>query len=180
MAIVVIMGNVGSDPETRFAPSGQKIVSFSIAENTKKQGKEVTTWWRITIFGDRFDKMLSYVKKGSYLVVYGEMSLDTWTKDGREHTQLSVIADNIKFGPSSRNNQDGQQGYGQGAPQAQSYGASHQQPSYGSPSYGAPQQPAFAPAQPQPFAPAPAPIHDFSFGEASGDHGAHGDEETPF
>ena len=61
MLKVFLIGNLGADPETRFAPSGQKITSLRVASNSKRQGKEETTWYRVTIFGDRFDKMTAYL-----------------------------------------------------------------------------------------------------------------------
>jgi len=102
MEIVFIVGNLGTNPETRMTQSGQKVVSFSVASNKKKNGKDETTWWKVVIFGDRFDKMLSYLKKGSAVIVTGEMDVSIWKdKSGENKLQHTVIADSIKFGPST-------------------------------------------------------------------------------
>lgn len=184
MAIVIIMGNLGADPETRFSPSGQKIINLRVAENSKRQGKEETTWWRVTIFGDRFDKMLTYLKKGSFVIVTGDMSVELWTdREGRQQVQHNVIADSLKFGPSNRSDRPQDQSQGQGA--ATGFTPNYAQPaearSYAPSSYAPPQPQSFAPSQQQqPFA--PTAMHDFSFGdipsEASMHAGQH--DETPF
>ncbi|MEI8125438.1 MAG: single-stranded DNA-binding protein, partial [Parachlamydiaceae bacterium] len=64
MIIVQIAGRLGRKPETRFTPSGQKVTSFSVATNVRKAGKEETVWWRVTVWGDRYDKMMTYLDKG--------------------------------------------------------------------------------------------------------------------
>lgn len=98
-----IAGYLGADPETRVAPSGQKIISFRIAVNTRRKDKETTVWWRVTIFGDRFDRMLSYIKKGSGLIVHGTINPPEiyQNKEGASQISLELIADSISFLPSS-------------------------------------------------------------------------------
>jgi len=135
MNIVEIAGHLGADPEVRFAASGQKIISLRVATNVKRQGKEETIWWRVTIFGDRFDKMLAYMKKGSSIIVIGEMNPpQIWTdKEGKQHVQLEIVAEMIRFSPfgkSDRSQQEGGASYSQNQP---SYGqaANSQQAPYG-------------------------------------------------
>lgn len=173
MVIILLAGHVGADPETRFSTSGQKIISLRVASNSKRQGKDETTWWRVTIFGDRFDKMLTYIKKGSAIMVTGEMSTQLWTdKEGRQNIQHEVIADSIKFSPFGRSDrteqqpqQNAQTGYG-AAPQYSSQQTSHYTPQ-ASPAYTPPQQ-AFSPE-----------LSDFSFGGNSPDSHSQ-NEDTPF
>ena len=64
MFIVHLAGHLGKDPETRFTPSGQKVTTFTIATNQRKGKEDVTVWVRVTVWGDRFDKLLSFLKKG--------------------------------------------------------------------------------------------------------------------
>lgn len=101
MNIVQILGRVGRDPETRFTQSGLKVTTFSLAVNVRKGGQEETIWWRVTIWGDRFDKMLPFIKKGSALVVIGEMSKPNIynDKEGRPQVGMEMTADIIKFVP---------------------------------------------------------------------------------
>lgn len=117
-----IAGYLGADPETRVAPSGQKITTFRIAVTTRRKDKETTVWWRVTIFGDRFDRMLAYIKKGSGLIVHGTMNPPEiyQNKEGTSQVSLELIADSISFLPSSGKGeraQDGQQStaYGSGS-----------------------------------------------------------------
>lgn len=100
MQFVQVAGRLGSDPETRVTPSGQKVTSFRMATNTRRAGKEETTWWRVTIWGDRFDKMLPYLKKGSGVMVFGELRAEIYTdKNGQPQISLEVTAETIKFNP---------------------------------------------------------------------------------
>ncbi|MBA3602549.1 MAG: single-stranded DNA-binding protein [Parachlamydiaceae bacterium] len=181
MIIVLLAGNLGGDPDVRFSASGIKITSFSVASNSKRQGKEETTWYKVIIFGDHLDKMISYLKKGSSVIVNGSLNLNKWTdKEGREQTTAEVTADSLRFSPFGRPAEPGQSqaAPGQRAPAAAN---SYAQPSYaqpqaaqpaygGAPAYTTPQQP-----QAQPFE-----VHDFSFGSAPADSSHGGYEDTPF
>ena len=127
MNIIQIMGNLGAEPETRFTASGQKVTSLRLASNSKKGGKEETTWWKVTIWGDRFDKMMPYLKKGSSLIIVGEMSTSTYTdKEGRQQTSLEVTAEFLRFSPFGKPDSSKQEGQGQQAPN--SYGQQNNQP----------------------------------------------------
>lgn len=103
MMIVQLAGRLGRDAETRFTNSGIKVTTLTLATNQRKgSGKEeVTTWWRVTIWGDRFDKLLPYLKKGSAIIVVGEMNKpEIWTdKEGRPQVSLEVTAEIIRFSP---------------------------------------------------------------------------------
>lgn len=124
MNIVEIAGHLGADPETRVTPNGLKITTLRLATNSRRAGKDETIWWRVTVFGDRFDKMLMHLKKGSPLIVIGEMNKpEIWTdKEGRPQITLELVAEMIKFSPFGRPDrpQEGSAGHSYGA-------ASHQQ-----------------------------------------------------
>ena len=136
MNIIQIMGNLGAEPETRFTASGQKVTSLRLASNSKKGGKEETSWWKVTIWGDRFDKMMPYLKKGSSLIVVGEMSMNMYTdKEGRQQASLEVTAEFLRFSPFGKPDSSKQEGQGQ---TQNSYGQQNNQPYGGQPqtSYG--------------------------------------------
>lgn len=100
MIVLQIMGNLGADPETRFTPSGQKVTSLRVACNSKKSGKEETIWWRVSVWGDRFDKMMTYLKKGSMIIAVGTMSKpEIYTKDGNPQVSLNMTAEMLMFPP---------------------------------------------------------------------------------
>lgn len=105
MNLVEIIGYVGNDPEERMTPSGKKVISFRMADNIKSGDKEETIWWRISIWGDQFDRMMPYVKKGSALIVHGEIRRKPETYQDREgHTQVSMelTATQMRFLPASQ------------------------------------------------------------------------------
>lgn len=110
MNFIQIMGYLGADAETRFTPNGQKVVTLRIATTTRKGGKEETIWYRVTIWGDRFDKMLPYLKKGSGLIVVGELNKpDIYTdRDGKSQISLEVTAEFIRFSPFGKGDKSGE------------------------------------------------------------------------
>lgn len=127
MFIVHLAGHLGKDPETRFTPSGQKVTTFNIATNQRKGKEDVTLWVRVTVWGDRFDKLLSYLKKGSAVIVTGRMyPPSSYTdKEGRTQVTLEVTAEMIEFSPFGRTDR---QGEGQGQVGQTSFGNSPVQP----------------------------------------------------
>ncbi|HEV8052473.1 MAG TPA: single-stranded DNA-binding protein [Parachlamydiaceae bacterium] len=111
MIVVQIAGRLGKDAESRFTPSGQKVTTLTMATTVRKAGKEETVWWRVTIWGERYDKMVPYFKKGSALIVIGEMSKpDIWTdKEGRPQVSLDMTADIVRFNPFGGSGEKGTQ-----------------------------------------------------------------------
>lgn len=108
MNTIHVAGRLGADPEVRFTPNGQKVTSFRIASNQKKAGKEVTIWWRITVWGERFDKMMSYIKKGTAIFVVGILQEPKTYQDRNGQTQISleITAEMLQFSPFGRSQQD--------------------------------------------------------------------------
>lgn len=109
---LIIMGYLGGDPETRFTTSDQKVTNFSVAQNQKQRGKDVTLWWRVTVWGEKFDKMISYLKKGKPVIVVGEMSEpEIYEREGKPRLSLSMTAYQLYFSPfGSGRNQDEKEG----------------------------------------------------------------------
>ena len=115
MAIVHLAGHLGADPESRFTPDGKKVTTLRVATNTRRAGKDETTWWRVTMWGDQWDKMLPYLKKGSAVMVVGELTrAEIYTnRDGKQAISLDVRAEIVQFPPFGR--RDGsQEGHQQG------------------------------------------------------------------
>ena len=114
MNTLILAGHLGADPEVRFTSSGQKVTTLRLATKTRKGSSgEDTIWWRVTVWGEQFDKMISYLKKGSSVVVVGEMSKPEMFTDKNGNTQISMsmTASQIQFSPfgrgGSQNNQGG-------------------------------------------------------------------------
>lgn len=101
MQFIQLAGHLGADPETRVTPSGVKVTSMRLAVNVFQNGKDETIWWRITIWGNEFDKMLTHLKKGSGIIVAGEMSKPEIYNDkaGQPQISLNMTARMIRFNP---------------------------------------------------------------------------------
>ena len=112
---ILIAGHLGADPEVRFTNGGQKVTTLRLACNSRKSGKEETMWWRVTIWGEQFDRLMPHLKKGSSLIVTGEMSKpEIYTdREGKPQLSLNMTASNIQFSPFGRTERT------EGAPQAQ-------------------------------------------------------------
>jgi single-strand DNA-binding protein len=112
MFIVHLAGHLGKDPETRYTPNGQKLTTFTMAVNQRKGKEDVTIWVRVVIWGDHLDRILSYLKKGSGVIVIGKMNPpQSYTdKEGRTQISLEVTAEMVEFSPFGRSdrNADGQ------------------------------------------------------------------------
>lgn len=107
---IIIVGNVGKDPEMRYTPSGQAVTSFSIATNrqyTTGNGEQVkeTVWFRVTTWGKQAEVCNQYVKKGMKVLVEGRLTPDKatggpriWTKqDGSAGSSFEVTAGTVRF-----------------------------------------------------------------------------------
>lgn len=127
MFIVNIAGHLGKDPETRFTPSGQKVTTFSMAISQRKGKEDVTIWVRVTVWGDRFDKLLSYLKKGSGVIVTGRMNPpNQYTdKEGRPQVSLEVTAEMIEFSPFGKSERSNESQSSIGYDAGQSRGGQH-------------------------------------------------------
>lgn len=93
-----IAGHLGSDPETRFTSGGKKVTTLRVG---CKARKGETIWWKVTIWGEAFDKMLTYFKKGSSIVVIGEMSKpEIYTdREGNPQVSMQLTAHHVSFSP---------------------------------------------------------------------------------
>ena len=96
---VILVGNLGKDPESRSFPNGGKVVNFTMAtsENWKDKAsgerKERTEWHRVAIFNDRLAEVAEkYLRKGSKVYVEGQLETRKWTdKDGQERYTTEVV-----------------------------------------------------------------------------------------
>ena len=122
---VILIGNLGRDPEMRYTPSGQPVTSFSVASNrsyTGSNGEKVdeTIWFRVTAWGKLAETCNQYLHKGSKVLVEGRLQPDKnggpriWQKqDGTSGASFEVTAGTVRF-LSTR---------GEGSPEAMSEGA---------------------------------------------------------
>ena len=103
MNFIHIAGHLGADPESRFTASGKKVTNFNVATRSSRKGKngeEVTIWWRVTVWGDQFDKMLTFLKKGSGVIVHGEVHKDSFVnREGKPQDSYEITASSLEFSP---------------------------------------------------------------------------------
>lgn len=107
---VILVGNLGRDPEMRYSPSGQTVTNFSMATSEKwtgqdGQSQERTLWWRVSAWGKLAENCNQYLKKGSRVLVEGRMNGDAKTggpriftrQDGTAGASFDVTAATVKF-----------------------------------------------------------------------------------
>jgi single-strand DNA-binding protein len=128
MNFTMLAGHLGSDPEVRFTSSGKKVTSFRVAVRVRRGMRDETTlWWRVTLWGEQFDRIIGYFKKGSPIIVQGEINPpEIFTdREGKNQISLSMTANNISFSPFGRPEGSRPEGeHPQSAqPQAQNMGA---------------------------------------------------------
>jgi single-strand DNA-binding protein len=103
MNYIHIAGNLGADPEVRFTSSGKKVTTMKVASRSRRGGKgeEVTIWWRVTVWGDQYDKMISFLKKGSAVMVFGDVHKPEIFNDreGKPQVSLEITASHLEFSP---------------------------------------------------------------------------------
>jgi len=104
MNIITIAGRLGVDPEVRFTSNGQKVTTLRVAVNVRKAGKEETIWYRVTVWGENFDKMISFLKKGSAVIIVGDLAKPEIFNDreGNPQVSMNITASNIMFSPFGR------------------------------------------------------------------------------
>lgn len=111
-SIIVISGFLSKDVEVRMTPNGDKITSLSIPVSTGYGESKQTCWFRASFWGDKFEKMMPYLKKGSCLIVTGSLTRppNTYVKDGQTMvSSLEISADMIQFAPGKKDEVQGQQ-----------------------------------------------------------------------
>ena len=145
------IGNLGADPEIRYAPSGDAICNIRVActeswrDKATGERKEATEWVRIAFFGKLAEIAGQYLKKGSQVYVEGSLRTRKWQdKDGKDQYTTEIRANEMKMLGSRQD--------GESAPRQQS----------------APQQPRMQQAKPQ------------QSGGAQGGFGDFGDDDIPF
>ena len=138
---VIIVGNLGQDPETRYMPSGSAVTNFTVATNESWKDKQTgeqkdrTEWHRVAMFNRLAEVAAEYLRKGSQVYIEGKLRTRKWQdKDGQDRYTTEIIADEMQmlggrggagggggsFGGGSGGAQQGggQQGGGNAPPQS--------------------------------------------------------------
>jgi single-strand DNA-binding protein len=126
---VILIGNLGRDPEVRYAPSGSAICNVTVATSRKWKDKtsgekqEETEWHRV-VFYDRLAEIAGeYLKKGRPVYVEGRLKTRKWTdKDGVEKYTTEIVADQMQLLGSREGMGEGESRGGGGGPAARAAG----------------------------------------------------------
>jgi single-strand DNA-binding protein len=100
---VMIIGNLGRDPEMRYTPNGRPVTEFSVAVTHRGRDAQTgewadlgTDWFRVTVWGDRAERTAEEFRKGNRVFVEGRFRTREYdAKDGTKRTSLEITADNV-------------------------------------------------------------------------------------
>ena len=100
---VILIGNLGQDPELRTTGSGMAVVTLRLATTDKRKGQDGTwtdhtEWHSVTVFGRTAENVNQYCRKGKQLYVEGPLQTRKWQdKEGHDRYTTEVVADNVRF-----------------------------------------------------------------------------------
>jgi single-strand DNA-binding protein len=111
---VMLLGNLGADPELRVTPGGQAVLKLRLATNEtyldrSNVRQERTEWHRVTVWGRRAEALGKILQKGDLLFVEGRLQTSSYEKNGEKRYSTEVVANNIVLPGTGR-------GRGEGAP----------------------------------------------------------------
>ncbi len=116
---VILIGNLGRDPETRYTQSGSPVTNFSVAtseswnDRQTNERQERTEWHNVVCFARLAEIAGEYLHKGSKVYIEGRLSTSSWEKEGQTHYRTEVIARDMQMLDSRGGGQDGYRGGGQ-------------------------------------------------------------------
>lgn len=101
---VILVGNLGADPEVRYLPSGDAVANIRVAtadrytEKESGEPKEVTEWHRVSFFGRLAEIVSEYLKKGSSIYIEGRLRTRKWqAQDGTDRYSTEIVADQMQM-----------------------------------------------------------------------------------
>lgn len=99
---IVVVGNLGRDPELRYTPQGTAVCSFSMATNEKDTVRgeqvDVTTWFDVTLFGKQAEVAARFLEKGKQVYIRGSFRSEQWTdREGQPRVTNKVKAEKMKL-----------------------------------------------------------------------------------
>lgn len=119
---VILVGNLGNDPETKYTQGGMAITTLSLATTEKRKDKdgnktEKTSWHRVKLFGKLGEIAGEYLKKGSQCYIEGRIEYGSYDKDGVKVYTTDIIADEMQMLGGKSEGGGGSSGIRGGAPQ---------------------------------------------------------------
>lgn len=128
---VILIGNLGRDPETRYAQNGNPVTNFSIATTEGWRNRETgennerTEWHNIVCFSKLAEITSKYLRKGSKVYIEGSLRTSSWESEGQKKYRTEIIANELQMLDSRGSNEGGgygDSGYGGGQGAGGGYG----------------------------------------------------------
>jgi len=100
---IIVIGNLGRDPELRYTPQGDAVCDFSIATNERKKDKagefqDITTWFKVTLWRRLAENASKYLTKGKSVYIEGRLQTEEWTdRDGNKRFTLVIQGTDMHF-----------------------------------------------------------------------------------
>src|SRR3954467_8279650 len=99
---VILVGNLGADPELKYTPSSRPLCNLRIAttdvfKDKAGQRQEKTEWHRVTVWGDQAENCSKYLAKGRSVYIEGRLQTRSYDKEGQKHYATDVVADRVVF-----------------------------------------------------------------------------------
>jgi single-strand DNA-binding protein len=101
---VIIVGNLGADPETRYMPSGSAVTNLRLATNERKKDKQsgeftdYTEWHKVVMFDKLAEIAAEYLRKGSQVYIEGKLRTNKWQdRDGNDRWTTEIIANELQM-----------------------------------------------------------------------------------
>ena len=141
---VILVGNVGADPETRYMPNGDAVANVRLAtteswkDKASGEKREITEWHRLVFYRKLAELVSSYVKKGSQLYVEGRIRTRKWQdKEGQERYTTEIEASEMQMlgGRQGASSSGGEAEYGGSMPSAPASGGGRGAPAKKAPSF---------------------------------------------
>jgi single-strand DNA-binding protein len=93
---ITVIGNVGRDPELRYANSGTAVLKFSVADNYGRDDNKKTSWHNVTVFGEMAENVGAVLSKGQRVIVIGRNEESEYTtREGETKKKWQIIADDV-------------------------------------------------------------------------------------
>ena len=96
MNTITVIGNVGRDPELRYANSGAAVLKFSVGDNYGRDDNKKTSWHNVTVFGEMAENVGAVLSKGQRVIVIGRNEESEYTtREGETKKKWQIIADDV-------------------------------------------------------------------------------------
>ncbi len=119
---LILIGNLGKEPEMRYTPSGQPVTTLSVATNRRYSGAngqpvKETAWFRVTVWGKQAETCNQFLHKGSKVLVEGRLTPDpetggprVWENNGKHGASYEVTASTVRFLSGREDGEEGDTG----------------------------------------------------------------------